>query len=589
MKSNKKALPKQTAVPSAQAKEIPAGFAQWRTPLAVLGLLFVLFQVYGPALNGPFVFDDRYLPFAVPGLAEKASLLEWVRGNRPLLMLTYWLNYKASGDDPYYFKVVNILLHFATSYLVMMSVRGVIRKTIADPNMVKWMSWFAGALFLLHPLQSETVGYVASRSDGLSVFFFFAAFVLFVYRLYDEIQGFDVLVVLIPFGAACLSKEHAAILPALLILTDYYFTSPYSWSGAWRNWRLYAPIFILGGIGVAAIYYFVLSRSDSAGFGMRDITWYQYFFTQCRALWFYMLLFVLPAGQNVDYDFPISRTIFDNGAIGFLAGLLVLVFLAWRYRKEYPLASYGFFAFLILMAPTSSFVPIKDPFVERRIYLSMFGLLLVAIEFLRRLKLSKPVLGAALGTILVVYSAAAWNRNHVWGSAVALWSDTVAKSPNKARPHMQLAYALQYEAGNCQGAVSQYALSAKIEPPDYRALVDAALASDCAGDTTSAIDLLKKAAAMEHSAHAYSQLGMMFAKAKRTSEALNALSEAERLDAGFDMTYAYRGNIFLTMEDRPQAIEQYQKALAINKTNEVAKNGLAQAQAPPSKPKPAAK
>ena len=246
-----------------------------------------------------------------------------------------------------------------------------------------------------------------------------------------------------------------------------------------------------------------------------------------------------------------------------------------------------FFAFLILMAPTSSFIPIKDPFVERRIYLSMFGLLLVAIEFLRRLKLSKPVLGATLGTILVVYSAAAWNRNHVWGSAVALWSDTVAKSPNKARPHMQLAYALQYEAGNCQGAVNQYALSAKIEPPDYRALVDAALASDCAGDTTSAIDFLKKAAAMEHSAHAYSQLGMMFAKAGRTSEALNALSEAERLDAGFDMTYAYRGNIFLTMEDRPQAIEQFQKALAFNSKNEMAKTGLAQAQVPP--PKPASK
>ena len=79
-----------------------------------------------------------------------------------------------------------------------------------------------------------------------------------------------------------------------------------------------------------------------------------------------------------------------------MAGVLGRVYRAWRSCKEYPLASYGFFAFLILMAPTSSFVPIKDPFVERRLYLPMFGLLLIAIEFIRRLKLTKMALGASM-------------------------------------------------------------------------------------------------------------------------------------------------------------------------------------------------
>ena len=152
------------------------------------------------------------------------------------------------------------------------------------------------------------------------------------------------------------------------------------------------------------------------------------------------------------------------------------------------------------------------------------------------------------------------------------------------RPHLQLAYAYQYEQGNCPEAVSQYAIAARLEQPDYRALVDSALASDCAGNTAAAIQQLEHAAKLEATAHVYSQLGMMLAKEKRMDEALQVLDQAEKLDPAFDMTYAYRGNIFLSRDDRPKAIEQYQRALNINRSNELAQRGLAQAQAPPMPP-----
>jgi len=502
-----------------------------------------------------------------------------------MLMLSYWLNYQAFGPGPFSFHVVNVFLHFAASCLIGLCARKVIAKAEVNQETTLWLSWICGLVFLLHPVQSETVGYVASRSDGLSVFLFFAAFALFLYRRTEAISFSSTALVLIVFGAACLTKEHAAVLPVLMVLTDFYFNPPFSMDGIKKNWRLYGPIAVLGTVAVAGVFYLILARSDSAGFGMRDLTWYQYFFTQCRAIWFYMLLFVLPVGQNLDYDFPISHTIFEHGAIAFLLGLLGLIAVAWRFRKEYPLASYGFFAFLILMAPTSSFVPIKDPFVERRLYLPMFGLLLIAMEFVRRLKLAKPVLGAAMGVILLGYSAAAWNRNQVWSSSVALWTDTVAKSPRKARPHLQLAYAYHYEQGNCPEAVAQYGIAATLEVPDYRTLVDSALASDCAGNTGGAIQQLERAAKMERTAHVYSQLGMMFGKDKRFDAALDALKQAEEIDPSFDVTYAYRGNVYLSQEDRPKAIEQYRRALSLNPANELARRGLAQAQAPPPVPK----
>ena len=78
--------------------------------------------------------------------------------------------------------------------------------------------------------------------------------------------------------------------------------------------------------------------AETAGFGMKDLSWYQYFFTQCRALFVYLGMFLLPVNLTADWDFAISRNVLDHGA---LVGLLILVALiaaAWRYRRRFPLA-----------------------------------------------------------------------------------------------------------------------------------------------------------------------------------------------------------------------------------------------------------
>ncbi len=129
----------------------------------------------------------------------------------------------------------------------------------------------------------------------------------------------------------------------------------------------------------------------------KDLTWYQYFFTECRAFWVYIRLFLFPADLRIDYDFPISRTILDHGAAVGLMAILAAAGAAFYYRRRYPLAAFGFFVFVILMAPTSSFMPIKDPVAERRLYLSMIGLLFIVLEFLRRVDVRHTKWMAALG------------------------------------------------------------------------------------------------------------------------------------------------------------------------------------------------
>ena len=94
-----------------------------------------------------------------------------------MLMLSYWLNYQAS-EAPFGFHVTNVLIHLLNGCLVFLIVRKLLKRETPD-----WLlPAFAAAVFLLHPIQTEAVAYIAGRSETLSVFFFLSAFAVFLFR-----------------------------------------------------------------------------------------------------------------------------------------------------------------------------------------------------------------------------------------------------------------------------------------------------------------------------------------------------------------------------------------------------------------------
>ncbi|MDQ6758948.1 MAG: tetratricopeptide repeat protein [Acidobacteriota bacterium] len=560
----------------------------WIYGIAALTALTAVFVTYGPALDGPFLLDDSYLPYLQPQFAT-APLTAWMRGVRPLTMLTYWINFQTSGEATGSYHLFNVVLHLLSGILIYLCIRKIWMWANLDAGKAPLWAAFAAGVFLLHPLQTEAVSYVASRSETLSVFFFLSGFTVFLYQVkpsHDRegaISFTTAAIILLLFGAACVSKEHAVVLPALLLLTDYYWNPGFAFAGIRQNWRVYVPIALAGVLGAAYVLK-VLSTATSAGFALQDLTWYQYFFTECRAFWHYVLLYLFPLGQNIDHDFPISHTVSEHGAILGLIALLALVGAAWHWRRTFPLESYGLFTLLLLLAPTSSFIPIRDTLVERRMYLPFIGLLLITVGLLRRLKtrfaIADSSLRAGLGVVLVSLALLTFQRNQLWGNAVGIWRDSVTKSPAKFRPRFQLAYAY-YNAGQCNEAATEFGQAAQLDlgrksdaKPDYSLLVDWALAYDCAGNTSAAIGKLTEAAAIEKSAHVYSQLGMMYAKQAQYPQALDALETAAGLDPNFGMTYVYRGNVYTLQGNKARAAEEYRHALAINPQDGAARDGL---------------
>ena len=444
----------------------------------MVAALVILLEVYQPALRGPFVFDDQYLPFTDPEAAAR-PLRDWVIGVRPLLMASFWVNYRLAEMEPYTYHLFNLLFHWLSGLLVFLVVGRLLERTGAGATQRHLLAAFAAGVFLLHPVQTESVAYVASRSEALSVLCFFGALVLFLFRRREAVSWPVAAGVLLLFGAAVSTKEHTAVLPALLLLTDFYFNPGFSFQGIRRNWRLYAPIAVAGALALWSVWK-LLRTADTAGFTVREFTWCDYFFTQCRVVWTYLRLFLLPYGQTIDYDLPVSRGLLEHGAAFGLAGLLALVAAAFLLRRRYPLGSYGLFAFLLLVAPTSSIVPIADPIAEHRMYLPLLGLLLVAVDFLRRWRVPPVYLTVALAGLLVVAGALAYQRNKVWGSDIELWQDAVAKSPRKSRAHFQLGFAY-FKVGRCDAAARHYEASARLSKPDYRLFYNWALAYTCLG------------------------------------------------------------------------------------------------------------
>jgi tetratricopeptide (TPR) repeat protein len=455
-------------------------------------------------------------------------------------------------------------------------VRRLLEWSGAQASLRNLLAGFAALLFLLHPVQAEAVAYLAGRSEALSVLLVFASFTVFLYRPQPAVSWPVAGAVLALFGAAVLAKEHTVVLPALLLLTDYWWNPGFSFQGIRRNWKLYLPMALGAAAGVAFFWNLIIGAGTggTAGFGIKEFTWYQYFFTQCRALFVYIGMFVLPVNLTADWDFPISRTILDRGAIFGLLALLALAAAAWHYRRRFALASYGYFVFLLLMSPTSSILPIKDTIAERRLYFSMFGLLLILVDVLSRLKVDRRALAAACLIVALAAAGATRARAAVWADPVSLWEDTVRKSPNKRRARFQLAYAYDQQT-RYSLALEQFQKTAELGPLTPDLLLDWGLVYDHLGQFDQALAKFQQAALMEPTAHIYSQIGMAYAQQSRWPDALQALATAEKLDPAFPDTYVYRGKIYLNANQVPAAIQEYRHALSIDSTLEDARHDLA--------------
>jgi len=481
-------------------------------------------HLYSPALGSPFVFDDFSLPVGAP----PQNLLPLLKGLRPFLMFTYWLNATGSGNSPLGYHLSNLLIHAVNTSLVFLVLNRLLELSGGmSERAVRVAAVLGAAVFFVHPLQTESVSYIAGRSESLAALFVLAAYAVFLYRRREAISWVETIVVLALFALGVSTKESAVGLVGILVLTDVYWPQAFSTRGLRNNWKLYAAM--AAGAMVAAWKVFgVLAASVSAGFSLRDVTWYQYGFTQARAFFTYLRLAAIPAGQSIDHGYAVSHTIVEHGAILYLAALTGLIAICYRWRKRYPLACFGLLMTLILLAPTSSIVPIRDALVERRMYLPLVGLILIGCEVARHVRAQRVTGYAVCGVILAVFYVLCYQRNLLWAEPAQLFVEAAQESKN-GRTYVNLVKVLA-EEHRCSAAIPYLQHAEQVMPNDYMVELAWGRALECMGQPGQALAKLLRAAQIWPSSDVYTLIGCLYGEMGQRAQAGVALRKAIALD-----------------------------------------------------------
>lgn len=430
----------------------------WLNAIAVASLAVLTWVIYYPGLHGEFVFDDHNSIQQSLLVREIWPLTRFVTySNRPLVDFTYALNYAQGEYDTWWFHATNVAIHIGTAVVLYFLALRTLRLPTFAERYAPWsqpIAWAAATIFACHPLATETVAYVASRSEGLAGFFYLLTILMYVIAVSSDraaIRNAARAAVLAGTLLAVASKEIAATIPLALVLYDYLFIAEGDLRSLRSRMAAMAPAFAPLVVAAAYVGYrvFLSDRhftpyGQSAGFEFEQYTPLQYFSTQVGVLTHYLRMVVVPTGLTMDYDLALQKSPFAIAVLLPLAALAVLVFAAIRLRTTYPFFSFAVLFFLIVLAPTSSVMPLADLAVERRMYIPLAGFALLAAS--AAWDLSKAMLGhrglalLAIVTIVAIGAGSAMTRARAvqWGDHLLLYEDAVRKSPGSPRVRLNL-------------------------------------------------------------------------------------------------------------------------------------------------------
>ena len=418
----------------------------------VLLLILANIAVYFNSLNGAFQFDD--LPLIQSQWVEDLDAFDrQVRfsafENRPVVLWTYALNNTLGKNRVFGFHLFNLTVHIGVTLLIFLIIS---RTQYLIASRASGFPLATALLFALHPLNTDSVSYISSRSSLLVTFFYLLALYLFtgLFSRKSKIPEFNFrwvlfIPILISAYMSIASKLIGATLPVLMGLWYLGFivsTQKPQFAEKFFQPKWIATLFLLAGALFAGAYivadsWLYIARDQ----GLELYGRMPYFLMQIKVIVFYYLkLFLFPFNLNVDSGLPFSTPASDP--LIFLAGLVIIGILFAVVKGRSLWVAIGFIWFFITLAPTSSIVPLNDLAVEHRTYLPMtLGLCMVVGWIASTWRCS------ILLVLLPLFALGTATRNSDWVSEISLWKDSAQKNPNSTRPHNNLGKAY-FEKGD---------------------------------------------------------------------------------------------------------------------------------------------
>lgn len=429
--------------------------------------------VYANVLYNPFIYDDYHTiqtnDSIVPPLNARTVLLHDVK--RPIVNASYAFDRATWGPRPFGFHVTNVALHVLNVVLLFQLALALLRMGPATRAAAEWGAVTAAALFAVHPMMTEAVGYISARSELMCAAFLLSA-LLCAERWMKTAAARWLAAALACWVAALLSKETAAMLPFVVAAGDGFVTTD---RPAFRRRlrRFHLPLIavalVAGTLRVLLLLWVEQPGRVAVHPGLSPLA--------LDVIVRYVRLMILPAGQTLFHSVEMVPPLAAR-ALAAYAALGGMVALAWAARRQLPVAGFGLIAFLLLLLPAAALTMLNsgEPMAEHRVYIASTGWFLAVgagIAWLQgraaaASRVGRPVVGASLALVVLSYGSETLLRNAIWSDPVAVWQESVERAPHHPRPRMLLGEALE-DRGRRQEAVLEYQAAVRLAPADPQA------------------------------------------------------------------------------------------------------------------------
>ena len=533
----------------------------WTDYLATGLIVLAALAAYGNSFSGPFICDDEESIPDNPTIRCLWPVWQAISpprdgqtvDGRPLLNLSFAVNYAIHGENTWGYHATNLAIHIFNGLLLL----GILRRTFLLPalrprfgNAASGLALAISLLWTVHPLQTESVTYIVQRAESLAGLFY-------LLTLYSVIRGtqceravFWYVVAIAACFLGSATKEIVVTAPLVVMLYDRTFVEGSFRGVLRRRWGLYVGLAASWGLTIGLLW----SKAHAGHLHHAEgFDAWSYLRSQPGVILYYLWLSLWPHPLCISYEWPAAKTLSS-----ILPPMLVVGFLlAATVRGVLRRTEVGFLSawFFLILTPSSSFLPLGQLAFEHRMYLPLAGVVtlvvisgyLVGQEAVRRGWIGgRTGLAGGIGWVVLtatMLGLATFHRNEAYRSALSIWLDTVMNAPVNPFAHNDLGLEL-VKAGRTTEAFDHFEQAARIQP-----------------------DL---AAAHINWGHALTSLG-------RPLEAIEHYRQAARIKPNSTEAQYNWANALLSLNREAEAIEHYEQAVRITPTFAEAHNNLASA------------
>ena len=517
---------------------------------------------YLPAWNGTPIWDDD-AHLTKPELRSLEGLGRiWTQPGAtqqyyPLVHTLFWVEHQLWGDWPAGYHLLNILLHCASALLLV--------------RILRWLeipgAWLAAAIFLLHPIQTESVAWISELKNMLSGVFFFGA--MLVYLKFDRSRNLtSYAAALALFLLGLMSKTVIATLPAAILIIFWWKRGKLSWR---RDLLPLIPFFLLG--TAAGLFTAWVERSLIGAEGSD----FNYSITERvliagRVFWFYLGKLIWPFELIFVYPrWEVSAVVWWQYLYP-AAALLLLAVLAWLSRRwRAPLAALLFY--ILTLFPVLGFLNVYtfrySLVADHFQYLANLGIIVpvaagISLLLQRTQHWRRPIGYTVCLVFLALLSVLTWSQSAMYRDIETLWRTTIERNPKAWMAHNNLGSAL-LQKGQVDDAIVHFRKSVEIKADHADAQANLASALLQKGELDEAVAQYYKALDIKpDNALVHYDLANALILKGQVDQAIAHYEKALEIKPDYAEVCNNLGIVLFQKGEVDQAITYYQKALEIN-------------------------